>query len=273
MAGSSIDVGLKILHEAFEFKSLHVGLFTEEMPHTLDGVHLAQAEYVKQLTGMIPEGVKTVLDVGAGLGDTAKLLHDGGYEVVGLSPDPYLEEQFGITTEGKVEFHLTTFEAFETERTFDCLVFGESPQYIDKKQFFPKCLAVTRPGSHIVLADFFQIERGEDYKDCFVESEFREMAEAAGFKIEFHRDITDNIVPTFTVGRKFLDYGQRLFGFLTDTARRRAPVKWWIGSLFYGRKLEHVKKLLHEQMPPRLDGERFKEHMRYAMYRLTRQEA
>ncbi len=266
----SIDVGLKILHEAFGFKSLHLGLFTDDMPHTLDGVHAAQAEYVKELVAMIPDDAKTILDVGAGLGDTSKLLHDRGHTVEGISPDPYLQEQFDITCEGKVPFHLSKFEDHAPGKTFDCLVFGESPQYIDKDAFFPKCVELTEPGASIVLAEFFQIEAGEDYKDCFVESDFLKRAEAAGFKVEHHRDITENVIPTLIVGQKFLAYGQRLVDFITDTAQRRAPIRWWLARLFYGRKIDHLRKLTSELMPARIDPDRFRKNMRYAMYRLKR---
>ena len=121
-----------------------------------------------------------------------------------------------------------------------------------------------------MLAEFFQKEKWDLYKDCFVESEFIDLAEKAGFTVEYHRDITDNVAPTFEVGQIFMGYGQRLFTFATDSAARRAPVKWWLARLFYGHKLEKVRDLLYDKLPLRLDIGDFKAKMRYAMYRLTR---
>jgi MPBQ/MSBQ methyltransferase len=267
---SGTDIGLKLLHEAFDFKSLHLGYFTDAMPRTVAGVREAQAEYVRQLVDLVPDGTKTVLDVGAGLGDTSKLLHDSGHEVEGLSPDPYLGEEFSKTCGGKVPFHLSRFEDYSPGRTYDCLLFGESPQYIEKDRFFPKCIELTKPGSSLVLADFFQIAPCEDYKDCFVESDFLRRAEAAGFRMANHRDITENVIPTFEVARIFMGYGQRLLHYVTDTARRKAPVKWWLARLFYGRKLDRARELLEEKLPRRLDADRFRRQMRYAMYSFTR---
>ena len=46
MAGKThIDIGLKLLHQAFGLEMLHFGLFADGMPHTLDGLREAQDEY------------------------------------------------------------------------------------------------------------------------------------------------------------------------------------------------------------------------------------
>jgi MPBQ/MSBQ methyltransferase len=249
---------------------LHFGLFTEGIPHTPDGVRLAQEEYTRTLVGLIPGGVKSVLDVGSGLGGTSKLLAERDFAVEGLSPDVHHGEQFRQTCGPDVPFHLSRFEDFAPGRTFDCLLFSESPQYIDKDAFFPKCLELTRPGGHLVLAELFQLVEGGAYDKCFFEADFVARAERAGFRVVQHRDITENVLPNLEVGGLFLKYGCRLFDFVTDTMRRRRPLLWRLIRLPWGRKIDHVRELLNEKLPLWLDQERFRRTTRYAMYRMTR---
>ena len=267
------DLGLKFLREAFGLKALHFGLFKPEHPRILDGLHLAQEEYTKTLAGLIPEGVQTVLDVGCGIGGTSKVIAEHGLKVEGLSPDPYHKEQFPITCGPDVPFHHSKFETLNVNgKTYDCLLFGESPQYIDKQAFFPKCVELTHPGSCLVVAELFQVTPSDANRHCFTEEAFVQGAEKAGFKIDFRRDITKEVLPTLTVALIFIGYGQRLFHFAQDTARKRSRILWWLARLFYGKKLDRVHSLLHEKLPVWLDPAKFEQTTRYVMYRMVRRQ-
>ena len=265
-----IDSGLMFLHQAFDLKSLHFGLFTDEYPRTPDGLHMAQANYTRTLADMVPADAKTVLDVGSGLGDTSKLLTERGYSVEGLSPDPYHKEQYAANCGPDAAFHLSKFEDLTPGKTYDCLVFGESPQYIDKDAFFPKSAELTQPGGHLVLAELFQAKPGGRYTTCFFEDDFVGRAERAGFRVEHRRDITEEVLPTLEVGAVFLKFGQKLFDHGRYLARRRSPFLAWLTRLFFGRKLENLRVMLHEKLPGWLDTEQFRETTSYVMYRLRR---
>jgi MPBQ/MSBQ methyltransferase len=265
-----IDIGLKCLHQVFELKSLHYGLFEDDTPRTPEGVHQAQANYRRALIGLVPEGAGPVLDVGAGLGDSTKALVAAGFEAEGLSPDPYHQEQFRLNCGPEIPFHLSRLEDFSPGKAYGCLLFGESPQYIDKDRFFPKCVELTRPDGCVVVAELFQHKPGGPYATCFFEEDFLARAERAGFRVDYHRDITEQVLPTLEVGAMFLDFGRKLFDFARDTARRRRPILTRIGRLFYGRKLEQLRVLLHEKAPAWLDTDRFRQTTRYAMYRFVR---
>jgi MPBQ/MSBQ methyltransferase len=258
------------LHQAFDLKSLHFGLFADEHPRTPDGLHLAQANYTRTLAGLVPAEARTVLDVGSGLGDTSRLLAAKGYRVEGLSPDPYHREQYAGNCGPDAVFHLSRFEDFRPGRTYDCLVFGESPQYIDKDRFFPKCAELTAPGGNLVVAELFQVRPGGRYTSCFFEEDFVARAGREDFDVEHHRDITAEVLPTLEVGALFLKYGQRLFDHGVDAARRRRPVLSWLARLFFGRQLARVREMLHEKLPGWLDTEQFRSTTSYAMYRLRR---
>ncbi len=265
-----IDHWLKFAHKAFDLDALHFGMFTDDMPRTLDGLRRAQVEYTKALIAMIPKGVRTVLDVGCGIGGTTKALVAAGFAAEGLSPDDYHAEQFPITCGAGGVFHQSTFENFQPDKTYDLLLFSESPQYIDKDVLFPKCVELTTPGGHVLAADFFTTQTDNDYPASFAERDFLERGERAGFKVAAHRDITEEVIPNFEVMMKFVGYGQRLLGLAEDTARRRSPVLWKLARLMYGQKLAKVRTMLNEKLPARFEADRFRNTMRYAVYLLTR---
>ena len=86
---AGIDEYLKFMQQVFGMRMLHLGLFTDDIPHDVDGVLQAQNVYTRALIALVPEGVKSVLDVGCGTGETSKMIGVAGYEPEGLSPDPY----------------------------------------------------------------------------------------------------------------------------------------------------------------------------------------
>ncbi|MDP6433472.1 MAG: hypothetical protein QGI15_04035, partial [Candidatus Scalindua sp.] len=57
---------------------LHYGYWTGDMEVDVANLHLAQDEYAKFVISHIPDGVKTILDVGCGTGQIAKELLDMG---------------------------------------------------------------------------------------------------------------------------------------------------------------------------------------------------
>jgi MPBQ/MSBQ methyltransferase len=269
-ASGEVDLGLKFLQDVFDLKALHLGLFTDGVPRTPEGIHQAQEEYTRALIALIPEGVKSVLDVGSGLGATSKTMAAAGYAVEGLSPDPHHGEEFAKTCGKEIPFHLTTLEDFSPGKTFDCLLFSESPQYVEKDAFFPKCLELTEPGGHLVIAEFFQAAPGGPYDKCFFEDDFVARAERAGFRVEHRRDVTEEVLPTLELGGLFLKYGRRMFNFASDMFRRRRPFLTKLVRLPFGRKIDHVRMLLNDRLPLWLDPELFRKTTRYVMMRMTR---
>jgi len=266
--GKKIDPGLKFLHQAFGLKSLHFGLFTEDMPHRLEGLREAQEEYTRALLALVPEDAKTVLDVGCGVGGTTKKLREAGFAAEGLSPDPYHKEQFPITCGPDAPFHHSPFEPFSPGKTYDCLLFSESPQYIDKDSFFPKSAELTKPGSSLVVSDFFTIAPGGAYPRAFPRDDFEARAKRAGFEVASFRDVTQEILPSFEIMSTFLGYGQRFFEMVQDMASRRFLGK--LARFFLRKKLRHIREELFVRMPDQFDMDRFTKTMSYCMYRLER---
>ncbi len=266
----NVDPGLKFLHQAFGLEALHFGLFTDGAPHDLDGLKKAQEEYTRTLVGLVPEDARAVLDVGCGVGGTSKALKEAGFAVEGLSPDPYHKERFPETCGPSVPFHHSKFEPFSPGKEYDCILFSESPQYIDKDAFFPKCIELTEPGSCLVVSDFFATAPGGAYPRSFLREDFEARAERAGYVVASFRDISPEVLPNFEIMSKFLGYGQRLFGMLQDSGHGRGRILKMLARFFLRKKIRRIQNELFVRLPAQFDMDRFRETMSYCMYRLER---
>ena len=131
-----IDHVLKLYSESIRSPYLHYGFWDDPEsidPNelTLDDMVKAQGRYIEHLASFIPEKVKTILDVGAGIGGNSSYLISKGYEVEALSPDEYQETVFKEKYDGQVKFHRSKFENFEPEKKYDLVFESESACYIE----------------------------------------------------------------------------------------------------------------------------------------------
>ncbi|MCH2477883.1 MAG: methyltransferase domain-containing protein, partial [Gammaproteobacteria bacterium] len=131
-----IDHVLKLYSESIRSPYLHYGFWDDPEsidPNelTLDNMVKAQGRYIEHLASFIPDEVKTILDVGAGIGGNSSYLISKGYEVEALSPDEYQETVFKEEYDGQVKFHRSKFENFEPEKKYDLVFESESACYIE----------------------------------------------------------------------------------------------------------------------------------------------
>ena len=91
---NSQEIGLRIanIFGRYFLKTdhLHYGFWPEGLPVALENLPKAQDLYTEFLRARIPEGVRSILDVGCGTGHNAEVLLAAGYEVDCVSPSPYL---------------------------------------------------------------------------------------------------------------------------------------------------------------------------------------
>ncbi|MEH2454751.1 hypothetical protein [Nostoc sp.] len=108
---------------------LHYGYWKPISTHgeelTLTRLRVAQSAYAAKLLSFIPEGTKTVLDVGCGIGGNAVYLCVRGLGVEGLAPDALQQERFIKNTNSQVPFYLTRFEDFPTSRSYHLVLFRD----------------------------------------------------------------------------------------------------------------------------------------------------
>jgi MPBQ/MSBQ methyltransferase len=213
---------LRFYHEVLGCRYQHYGLW-EGDPLTLQGLKAAQERYSEHLCSWIPQEVRTVLDVGCGTGGNAGKLSGRGFEVEGLSPDPYQQEVF--TKETGLPFHLTILEHFEPKKSYDLILMSESSQYIELEELFP---AVKRcaPGGYLLVSDYFVLKKDNTRltRSGHLLKRFVEEAGKHGFAIERSEDITDKVTPTLDLAKTWLnDYLNPTLRIVLEVFYRRRP--------------------------------------------------
>ena len=66
--------------------------------------------------------MRSILDVGCGVGGNAAYLQERGFDIDVLSPDPYQEKVIKKKFNGAMKFFKSKFENFETYRTYDLIL-------------------------------------------------------------------------------------------------------------------------------------------------------
>ena len=182
---------LQFLHRIIGLDLLNFGIWSEQDPLDLAGLRRAQERLVARLFELLPPGVTSVLDVGCGTGAISERLLALGYDVEGLSPDPYHGKLFTERLPDR-RFHLGRFQEFEPDRRYDVLFLCESAQYVWLDEFFDAVRRSLAPGGCVLLCDYFTVDAGETGKPKSGHplDDFLARAEAAGLVLETDEDVT-----------------------------------------------------------------------------------
>ena len=254
-----VSFSLRFYAEVLKLDHLHYGLWDGE-GLGIDGLRSAQQRYSDTLASWIPDGVHHVLDVGSGIGTFARMLKRRGYDVEGLSPDPYQQEAF----ERRVgsPFHLARFQEFQPRKAYDLVMMSESVQYIWLDRLFP---AVRRavPDGYLLLADYFRRPGVTGKSSGHDLDAFMKAAEDAGLVLEDQRDITEETLPTLDLARQWLEnHIDPTASLLADTIESRYPRLFWLGKKLLKGKLDKV-----EQDRLLVDSDHFRATKKYLIMR------
>lgn len=166
---------------------------------TIANLRIAQAAYIKHLTSFIPCEVKSILDVGCGIGGNSIYLADKGFAIEGLAPDQLQQEKYLHNTKGKSHFHLSRFEDFQSSSKYDMLLFSESSQYIEAKDIAEGAARVLAPNGYILLSDMMLLNANYTtgiYSNCCLVSKLNAAMNDAGFRLVKSEDISDKVRPS-----------------------------------------------------------------------------
>jgi MPBQ/MSBQ methyltransferase len=255
-----VSTSLRLMREVLDLEHLHYGLWQDE-PLDLEGLKRAQERYAEKLCEWVPEGVRTILDVGCGTGSMALRLRDRGFEVEGLAPDPYLGEVFSERT--GLPFHLARFQEFEPALSFDLILMSESAQYIWLDSLFPRVCRVA-PGGHLLLADYFVVrdDGSPAARSGHPLDGFLERAAESGCELLRREDVTEQATPTLALAASWLDrYGVKIAEVLGERAQRRHPWLYGMGKRLFGERVR--RKLAQERTL--CDPEIFRRLKRYEL--------
>ena len=156
----AIDHVLKLYSKTIQSSFLHYGFWDDPSlvnleSMTLKEVKKAQTRYIENLSSFIPKDVKSILDVGCGIGGNTKFLMNIGYELEALSPDDFQKSVIKEKFASKVPFHHCKFEAFQTDKKFDLILESESACYINIKEGFSNARKALRHGGYLLASDYF----------------------------------------------------------------------------------------------------------------------
>ncbi|MDU8942343.1 class I SAM-dependent methyltransferase [Ovoidimarina sediminis] len=246
----------------------HYGYFPEGPPETLSAAAFgaAQQAYFERLVGAVPEGTKSILDVGSGTGANARALVKRGFDVTCVSPSVQMNEMARRKLPPGTEVIDAKFEDYEGGE-HDCCLFAESFHYIELQPAFDQLARVARQS--IVIFDYFRrpgFAHGGGTRGTH--AAFCEAVEAQGvFAIESDVDETDAIAPSFAIHDHIKNAHVAPFVKRFRSAfRAESRLKAWAAEKVLGRALDKF-----ERASSRSDS--FPKEHEYRLVVLTRREA
>ena len=267
----AIDHVLKLYSESVRSPYLHYGFWdnpesVNASEFTLNEMVKAQGRYIEHLVSFIPEDVKTVLDVGAGIGGNSSYLLSKGYEVEALSPDEYQETVFAEKYNGEVKFHRSKFEDFKPEKKYDLVLESESACYIQIESGWKTARKTIRDGGYLLASDYF-LHHNDGSGDWHIkaahdEKVYMETAEKFGFKLIREYDQTENTMPTLDGVKAFMErFIYPTVEFSSQYMDKNYPFILKVIKKAFGNKVD--KKLKQFSL---LESDEFRKYKRYMIY-------
>ena len=266
-----IDHVLKLYSESIRSPYLHYGFWDEPEsidPNelTLDDMVKAQGRYIEHLASFIPQDVKTILDVGAGIGGNSSYLISKGYEVEALSPDEYQETVFKDKFDGQVKFYRTKFENFEPERKYDLVFESESACYIEIEPGWKTAQKTVRDGGYLLASDYF-LHHNDGSGDWHIkashdEKNYMKKAEEYGFKLINEFDQTENTMPTLDGAKALMErFIFPTLEFSSNYLGKNHPFILKVIKKAFGKKVDDKMEQLSL-----LNSKDFKKYKRYMIF-------
>jgi len=274
-----LDVGLAFSKFLTGKENLHYGLWDPAWDICAENVGRAQEAYTAKLFKLLPrrKGLR-ILDIGGGAGETAKKLVALGHHVDIVIPSPFLAERCRENAGPTANVHDCTFEAFETNQTFDVCLFSESFQYIPLDESLPKARRLLAPKGTIIIADCFRtpVFFTEETDDARVGgghglADFDAALAEGAFDIVSREDITTAVAPSVEVE-------QQLFNVIGHAISRvdqgiagshpllRGALRQLVKLLFTERRRERMDQRLNQQTRT---AENFCRYNAYQMVKLA----
>ncbi len=180
--------------EEGKLEALHLGVFEDPS----EPASLAQRRATDRFLRAVPPPPATLLEVGCGVGTTARELVGRGYRVVGISPErAQIEIARKRCPEG--QFLQARFEeAALPPGPFDALLLQESAQYLDPLVLFDRALDLLKPRGRVVIFDeFARFRRDRSPEPLHLLKDFLNQAGRFGFEVISKEDLSAKVLPSF----------------------------------------------------------------------------
>lgn len=190
-----------------------------------------------------PTVLRRALDVGAGLGATARQLSRLGCAVTSISPDAPLIAYARAAAAGDgvphpVDFQAVGFEAFQWREPFDWVLFQESFQYFPwVKETLAKAHAALRPGGRLHIGDqFLHVDLPREQARFHHLPQVLQAAADLGFRLRTRCDVSRAALCTT---RRLLEVlEQRAPAMVAEHAARKPEIRGDIDDMLRCGRLE-----------------------------------
>jgi len=259
-----LDLELQSCSDIVKLKSLHYGYWAPDEELTIDNFLGAQIRYTETLPTLIPDGVRTILDVGCGIGDVSLSLAKKGFSVTAISPDKNHQRYFDEYDHKALKFIETKFESFRTNERFDLILMSESQNYFDMDIGFEQCVKMLAKDGYLLVSGNFRKSNSNEFRRItHIEKEYVERAKHYGFELMKSIDITEKVLPTAQLGELVLNrYISPTLGMLKYYVKNTSPLKFKLIQLVFRKQWQQLTLLL-EDWQERADPALYKDKVKY----------
>lgn len=229
----------------FKTDDLHYGYWTPDLKLEIQNIVHAQENHSNFIISNIPEGVKTILDVGCGAGALAKRLLAKGYQVDCVSPSMLLTREAKKLTGGKAHIFESTYEGVETDKQYDLVIFSESYQYINLQKSLTQTARFLKDGGHMLICDFFETDaKGESALGGGHKlAEFYETIKKYPFKNLKDIDITKFTSPNLVLIDQILkQMGLPIWELIHEMLSNNHPTIYKLLTWKYKKKIDKINR-------------------------------
>jgi len=272
---SSREIGLQIAticgKHFFKLEDLHYGYWTGDMEVSFVNLRKAQEDYTALVLAHIPASVRTILDVGCGVGQTARKLTDKGYKVDCVYPSPLLKEHARALLGDACRIFECPYEQLQTGNTYDMVMFCESFQYIPLDDALEKTRCLVKDNGFMLICDAFKASKGGSsgvgggHEFC----RFQEKMKLFPFELLEDIDITEQTAPNIDM---MDDAMQKVAGPIFNSAMvflsDRYPLMTKLLRWKYRKKIEKMQAKYFSGTRRSDDFRKFKTY-RLLLYRKT----
>jgi SAM-dependent methyltransferase len=260
-----LEAGQLVARFFLQTEDLHWGLWPEGLEVSVPNMPVAQARHSDLIRKHIPEGTQTILDVGGGSGQFAESLVAAGYAVDVVSPSEHLAARISERLPDESHVYVCRFEDVVPRIEYDLVLFSESFQYVKLEAGMARIEACSRPGSHILVCDYFRMGKpgkppvGGGHKWAEVE------AALAGQPLELVTsvDVTDEAAPTCQL---LGDFMEQVAGPLKGLAGEYMTQSHPMVAKMLGWKLKKkLAKVDRKYFSGRFNADAFREHFTYQL--------
>ena len=257
---AALRVYLAVGRCLFKTDDLHLGYWTDDMEVELENLPRAQEKHSEFVVSHIPEGTRTILDVGCGAGRMAERLMKLGYEVDGVSPSAFLAGEAR-----RLLGALRPAQDLDTDQRYDLVLFSESFQYVNMERGLSKCLALLKDGGHLLICDFFDTEARGDMplKAGHRLSRFRDTITGMPFAPVEDVDITSRTAPNVDLaGGVLRDIARPTWELALERLRIRHPLLTRFLRWKFRKKIERIERCY---LGDAISGENLKKSKTYRL--------